>query len=95
MPETTPGPIALPDLSRGKVFLFDRPALDAIITNTLPNVPKDKTWMVGWGVDLNGASVGVVFTRDTASVDWEARAAIGYGRKTGLTVAASGTISGD
>lgn len=54
-------------------FSFDRERLDAIVAKTLPHIPSDKTFMLGAGVDNNGAAVAVLFQRDTDTWDWQAR----------------------
>jgi len=73
--------------------IFDRQGLDDIIARTLPQMPKDKTIMLGFGADLKGASVAVVFQKDTETFDWQARFAFSHTVAGDNILGLSGSVS--
>jgi hypothetical protein len=85
--------LELPDVTRGQTYRFDQLHLDDILARTLPQVPDGKDMIIGYGVDLTGAAVGVVFHKEVGKTEWEARAAIGYTRGSGWSAAVGGTIT--
>lgn len=85
--------LELPDITQGKTYRFDQASLNDILARTLPQVPAGKDLIVGFGADLSGAAVSVVFVKDIGETEFQARAAVGYTRDGGWSAAVGGVIT--
>lgn len=89
-PPPPPGTGSLVDVGPHRL---DFSHVDAILAETIRQSPPDKPLIIGFGLDLTGAEVALVFTKETPHAAYALKTAFGYSWSGGAVAGAYGQIA--